>query len=436
MKQAGDKLIQVISACFFAILALLPFHAFLTTWGGTKIGPLLLWKSWKEILLLLLLPLVIWFLWRRQDLLRAIWSRTVNKLIFAYIALHLLWALLFTQEPQAELGGLMFNLRFLAVFLLAQFIVLARPTLLKKIEPWLTPALLAVTVLIALLAVVQVTVLPANFLENFGYNRQDSIAPFILLDDNQDALRAFATLRGPNAFGAYLLLPIGLAALLLVKGRRNFLTIVALGLGLIALILSGSRSTWLGAVAMAVMLAFMLIPKKNLITVAKITLPIVVILTALVIWLAALVPSLRLVIFHSSPGDPSLIEGSSEAHLQATAAGIEQVVANPLGSGVGSAGPASFYNTAPNLAENYFVQIAQEVGLFGLAIFVAINVLILKHLWRARDQVWPSVLLASFAGLTVVNLFLHGWADDPTSMTWWALAGLFAFSTYKSRVKA
>ena len=137
------------------------------------------------------------------------------------------------------------------------------------------------------------------------------------------------------------------------------------------------------------------------------------------------VPSVRLAVFHSSPGDSSLTEGSNDKHWEATAQGIQDVVRHPWGSGPGSAGPASFYNSAgTDLSENYYVQIAQEVGLIGLGLFIAINVLVVRSIVR-RSGILPAALVASFAGISLINLLLHGWADDPLSLTWWALAGLY-----------
>ena len=66
----------------------------------------------------------------------------------------------------------------------------------------------------------------------FGYDKLLTIAPYVLLDSNQDALRAFATMRGPNDFGSYLLLPLLLALALVIDQKRNILAGAALGLWL------------------------------------------------------------------------------------------------------------------------------------------------------------------------------------------------------------
>jgi len=190
--------------------------------------------------------------------------------------------------------------------------------------------------------------------------------------------------------------------------------------------LTGSRSAWLGAVATGIAMAAILLPRARLASWARRSI-IPVVLVALVIgWGTLTIPAVRLAIFHSSPGDSSLNEGSNDKHWEATAKGIADVVRHPLGSGPGSAGPASFYNTSgTNVSEDYYVQIAQEVGVFGLALFVAICWFTVRDIVRRIPDVLPAALLASFVGISLINILLHGWADDPLSITWWALAGLF-----------
>ena len=103
----------------------------------------------------------------------------------------------------------------------------------------------------------------------------------------------------------------------------------------------------------------------------------------------------------------------------------------PLGQGPGTAGPASFRNDNPaRISENYFIQIGQEVGILGLLLFVAINIGIARELWVRRDQLLSLVLLTSLAGLTLVNLISHAWADDTLGLIFWGLAGI-AIASHK-----
>lgn len=427
-------LLNILTGAFLIIIGLLPFHAFLSTWGGTAIGPLLVWKSWKEILLALLIPLVVWYCLRRPDITRVIWGRWYNKVIASYVVLTVVYSLTSDASPDAAIAGLLMNLRFLAIFILAQVIIASGAPWLETFKKRLTVWMVATGVILSGLAIAQVTVLPRDFLAAFGYDKDVTISPYLLVDENPDALRAFATTRGPNTFAAYLLLPLALTLILFFE-RRSWLLASSAGLMVIALFLTHSRSGWLGALAMAAVLAWTVLPRDKLRTWLKFgTIPVIV-GGALVVWLATTVPALRLAIFHSGGNDPneSLLEGSSSEHWSATWRGIQDILAAPLGEGVGTAGPASFYNThGADITENYYVQIGQEVGIPALILFAMLMVAVAQVLWKQKAA-WPRALLASFAGIAVINIFLHGWADDPTAMTWWGLAGLWIAAAAKTK---
>src|SRR5688572_26880382 len=113
---ASERILVAILAAGLAImLVVLPVHAFVSTWGGTAIGPLLVWKSWKEILMLLMVPLVIWLCCLRPDIARAVWRGWLSKVIVAYVVLSVVWAVFSAASSDAVIAGLLMNLRFLAV---------------------------------------------------------------------------------------------------------------------------------------------------------------------------------------------------------------------------------------------------------------------------------------------------------------------------------
>jgi hypothetical protein len=421
----GPWPVSLCLAVFAVILLLLPVHAFLSTWLGTTIGPLLVWKSWKEILLILLVPVIAVYCIKRPDVAKLVWSRLANKLIAAYAVLHVLLALVSHASHDAVLAGLLMNLRFFAMFVLAQIIVASGHPWVRRLQRLLPVWLLWTTIGLAVFGILQVTVLPKNFLDTFGYSKDTTIAPVTLVDDNPDVLRAFSTMRGPNTLGSYLIIPLAFALYGLLKRQNMWLAGVALSLGLVVLVQTDSRSAWIGTLVMMVALGVLLLPRAALITWAKrLVIPVVLAIVVLA-WAALTVPSVRLAIFHSGANRATLTTGSTQNHWLATLGGIKYVTVHPLGTGPGSAGPASFYNTnaQPIISENYYVQIAEETGVLGLLLFIAICILTARALWRARSPT-AMLLLASFIGLSVVGVFLHVWADDPTAMTWWGLAGL------------
>jgi len=128
--------------------------------------------------------------------------------------------------------------------------------------------------------------------------------------------------------------------------------------------------------------------------------------------------------FHTDEHSRSA-DSSNQDRASALKGGLRDIVHEPFGRGPGTAGPASTRNNqGGRIAENYYLQIGQEVGLIGLTVFVAINILVARALWQNRRDILACVLLASLAGLTLVNTLSHAWADDTLSLLWWGLAGM------------
>lgn len=130
-------------------------------------------------------------------------------------------------------------------------------------------------------------------------------------------------------------------------------------------------------------------------------------------------------VFHTDEHSTSLTS-SNEDRAGALGSGVEDILTQPYGRGLGTAGPASVYNNGNvRIAENYYLQIGQEAGIMGLVVFIIICSFIGYALWLMRGNgIMPIVLLASFGGLAVVNMISHAWADDTLAYIWWGFAGL------------
>lgn len=416
-------LARALMASLVLIIALMPIHAFISTWGGTAVGPLWLWKSWKEILLGVLVVMVLGWLVANK----AAWSQLVHdrlaQVMAAYVALSLVLSVLHigTVGSAAASAGVAMNLRYLAIAALAYVLFRFSKHDWFVVGKKVVAFVVGVGIALSTIGVLQVTVLPVDLLANFGYDKDATIAPFMTIDENPDALRAFATLRGPNDYGAFLTLPLVLAFLYIKRPAYRIAAMLTIAAGLAV---SVSRSAWIGAVlALLVAAALTYGPKlfrsKRFIYSAVVS---AVVFVGLIVS-AMSVPSLRLAIFRSSPGDTSLTEGSTDQHVLATAAGIMRVVNDPLGCGVGCSGPASYYGGSARISENYYVQLAEEVGVLGLGLWLTIAWLVTERLYRLRQDLLARALLASFVGISSIGLLLHVWSDDPLSLTWWGLAG-------------
>lgn len=428
------------------ILVVIPFHAFLAIWGASVFGHYTLIRLWKEFLLTILFTLAVWLVIKNPPLLREMRKSRLFKLIAAYAFVQILLGLaayLRHDVNKAALGqGLIEDLRLCAMFYTA-FVAASYSSWLR--QHWQKLLILPAAIVIAF-GILQLTALPHNFLAHFGYG-PSTIKPYELVDQNSSFVRVQSTLRGANPLGAYLVIIISALATLLIspKFRKRipkdsiwwflFVTFSSA----VVLYFTYSRSALLGAlvsVAVVIWLCIKRVRTKKLLLVVAASGMLVFIGLVLVLRHNVVFED---VVFHTSQQSHSS-RSSNEDRTTALENGVRDVVHQPLGNGAGSAGPASVHNNrAPRIAENYFLQIGQEAGWLGLAIFLGIYFLVTKELWNRRNDAdgLPVVLLASLVGLTLVNMLSHAWADDTLAYVWWGLAGiaLAVSADKKNRVK-
>jgi hypothetical protein len=193
-----------------------------------------------------------------------------------------------------------------------------------------------------------------------------------------------------------------------------------------ALYASGSRSAWLGAVLSLAALAW-LQPRTRRARVFFGGAGVAVIVLAIGGYLLFKHNvSLQNEILHTQTNS-AVKTTSNSAHASALKEGLKDVWRQPLGDGPGTAGPASVYNGShpARIAENYYVQVAQETGWLGLAIFLCILFLVALELYeQAGESRLALVLFASFIGIAFVNMLSHAWVDDTLAYVWWGLAGV------------
>lgn len=417
-----SKIALRLSWIIAVFLIIIPFHAFFTTWAGSNFHHLDLFRIWKEILLFAVLPFAGYIVWKSPDLQRWLRQSWIARLFTIYVFLHLvlgIWALHRGEvNASAFIYSIIINLRFMAFFLLCAAIS-AKSDFLERnwrnIVLW--PALVVV-----IFGVIQHFALPDDWLRHFGYGHS-TIPAFETVDSNSAYARVQSFLRGANPLGAYLVLII--PSLILIARRNWQLLAGSLALSFMALFFTYSRSAWIG-VAAALVTLFLLSGrikfKKNWLALG---------LLAALIFLAGMMQLLRHnqsvqnTVLHTSQNS-SVSVTSNEARTAALKRGAEDIAHQPLGRGPGTAGPASNRNTGhpSRIAENYFLQIGQEVGVLGMALIIGMMALVGYELWQRRDDDLAKVLLASLVGLTLVNLISHAWADDTLAYLWWGLAGI------------
>lgn len=404
----------------------MPFHVFLSQSLSLLTGGLEEWKVAKDVVLLALVVFTICLVFWQGKATRAF--RVLLLLAAAYGAVHLaLWIAYPDLYKRAAILGLTYNMRVPLFALLGFGAYLLYP--FKFAFSSVMKLVLGISTIVAALGVLQL-MLPNNFLTHFGYSLDRGVMPSFAIDSNPLFPRIMATLREPNALGAYLIVPsVALGVLLIKVHNRNKRLLVsgALLLHLLALVLTQSRSAWIGLL-LAVVIAFLWQYRQWFMQLVRrfwyVALAVVLLGVSSVILLRDS-HFIQAYVIHTSSAHTSELD-SNELHWIFVKKGLEGIARQPWGHGPGTAGLASIQNPKGSfLTENYFVQIGYEVGVVGLALFVAINAYLYQLMWRRHDR-WSVVLLASFWAYVLTNMLLHTWSNEAVAAQWWILAGLAA----------
>ncbi len=370
-----------------------------------------------------LLPPALYLTWQTPTL-RAWFKRDwLIRLCFIYVVLFVglgLWALHHhAVNGPALIYGLLSDLRFLG-FMLIIMPIAALDDFLKR--NWLR-LLVGPAVIVIIFGLLQRYVLSYDWLRHVGYGPK-TIPAYQTVDQKIEYRRIQSTLRGANPLGAYLVLVLAAVASRWRNQRVRLLVTGLLLAGTIALFFTYSRSAWLAVLVSVGLVLWWQYPsavtRRRLALMAAAV--IVVVAGSLAITRRNSV--LQNTFFHTD--STSAAQSSNASRLGALKIATIQYINEPLGRGPGTAGPASFRNQPhqPRIAENYFLQIGQEAGWLGLGLFLLINLVIVYRLWLQRQQLLPQVLLASWLGLSLVNLVSHAWADDTLGLLFFGLVGI------------
>ena len=420
-----------------ALLVYMPLHIFFSQSPSLVTGGLEWWKVGKDVACIALLLFTICLVfWQKQGS-RAFWW--LAGLTAVYAGLHLaLWAANPEIYSRSALLGMLFNVRLPAFALLAYGAYLLAPT--KFVLSSLFKVILGVSTLVVVLGILQYF-LPKDILTHLGYGIERGARPAFFIDDNPAFPRIMSTLREPNSLAAYLLVPITLLGALLMQQRERLQRIglaMLLGLHAWALYLTHSRSGMLG-LALALGMLVLWRYQHQAARVIRRWWPLVAAAFVLVCVVGFTVrhdPRIQGFITHSTPDADINDLDSNDYHWLFFKQGLDGSLQQPLGHGPGTAGLASIQNPKGSfLTENYYVQVAYEVGLLGLLLFVVISAWLYLRLLTA-DNTLSLVLLTSFWGLTAMNMLLHIWANEAVAAQWWLLAGVALGMAYGARHQA
>lgn len=468
------------------LLALLPFHPFLITAleGNTSSNSFVLFRIWKEVLLVVAMTLSFFFVLSRKEFFQK-WN-ALSLVVFFFALLSLITGVLFTGTgfpeniPQIALGA-KYGLFFLLILVVLSWIPIrtVERNILENIA-------LTSGVIVVVFGILQITILPENFLVQFGYSPEygnihpDGALSYCHKIENsitrEEFCRIQSTLSGPNQLGAYLLLLFPLLWMRLRKAEiysveRFFLGIVLLG-GAFVFLMTWSRSAWIGVIAMLagvfvlqahrplvatgalslfglgttalfapvfsitpwdawkpVSLAFASISIISLIVLTIGNLKkrwffqgMGLVFTFLLSWLVAV-----RFFFDTFFWNILLRPSSSQGHWERWKDGAEYMLQYPLGLGLGDAGPASarFANLGETgfLPESWYLQVGLESGFLGLALFLIILILLGRSLFLAKNDL-ARAMLFSLIGISAAACFLHTWESSVVSYSFAILAAV------------
>jgi hypothetical protein len=406
------------------LLALVPFHALFVVWGGSRLGQSELLSIWKELLILLIVGLALAV--SLPQVMRKGWREVFRQpsivLVGLIIMAGILANLLNANYGMAFFVGIKTTVVPLILFLAVQ------PFAREISERKLGRVILGSACVVAILALVQFFLVPTSFLASIGYG-PSTILPFQGVHPEFPFGRSFSTLGGPNQLGTYLIVPFAVALATAVKARSRKTRLVAsllVVLFVAAAITTFSRSALIGfgvATAVVVLLA---VPKRYRLLTALVFLASAVV-AALVMWGVLTNDNSTVLDRFLVRGEltPSGVLGGDEGHIAAIVKGYATISMYPGGLGFGTAGPASFYAVRPLLTENWYLQIAIEVGVIGLGLML----LLLAHIVRRVRQhgIHDPIRIgyaAAVLGIMISALFLHSLADSTLAILLFGMGGL------------
>ena len=420
------------------ILAGLAVHTPTTIWLGTFVssGVDVMLKAWKEVLLLALIPVVQLILLRDRPLFEKLARDPLFWVIKGYVLLHVLLMVVLWLGWWQSIAGMMIDLRYILAFVLVYVLVAALPQARK----WFLGAIAAGAVVIIGFASLQ-HVLPIDVLKHIGYG-PDTVTPYLTVDRNYDFVRINSTMRGPNPLGAYaasvVLIIVALIATRELRGKKQLTGAGVMSTAsLLALWSSYSRSAKLALAAGLVMIAWVTKPwqylSRKVLVGASVAGVVGLVVAAVTIPQTTFFSN---VFLHTNPEGGSSTQ-SNEEHRRSLQLGIERMIDQPIGAGIGSTGSASLFGDNPVIIENQFLFIAHELGWLGLVLFVVLLGMILWRLYvqATRSDGLALGVFASGVGLVVVGLVLPVYVDDVVSIIWWSLAAIVLGGTVETSAK-
>ena len=230
--------------------------------------------------------------------------------------------------------------------------------------------------------------------------------------DSPPTLRMFSVFPDSHSFALFAIIEL-IFFVYLLKNKKALWSVVILSL--LALIFSGSRAVWLSAIIPFLAAIFLLILKKQ-----KAFKPFIVML--IIFALAFPVSSLIMSRSYQGGADSTLAfkraktitdldELSVKSRMGIWKTSFQSILKHPiLGVGIGNypiiLGEEISAGKKGASAHNLYLDIASEMGLLGLIVFLLIFFEILKTCWKKfRENSYALAFLFFFVWILIYNLF-------------------------------
>ena len=420
----AEKLAYYLALAFTVYL---PLHIFLSQSLSLVTGGLDIWKAAKDVVICVAVPFLL-LLAYKQGAFKDRFFKRFALLGGLYVLLYVLFLLFDNNaDTQSAITASVYNTRPLGYLLLGYVVTNSSDG--KVYAKNLVKTLLIMCLVVAGFGVAQYF-LPKDLLTHVGYSLERGVKPIFFIDDKPDFPRVMSTLRDPNSLGAFLALPIVYSVyfLFIKKGKHywkqlsdNWLKVL-LGLSVACLVFTFSRS---GAITNVVaLLTLLIVVTKQKASLVKKYAPLALVVLLIVASLFAVFKNtyvVQNVLLHAD--SKTIQEDPNELRLSLGKKVAEHIKQFPFGEGPGTAGLVSINNPkGTQLTENYYLQIAYEVGIAGLILFIALYVLVLKKLHTVNSDL-SVIVFCTGIGLAVFSLLNHSWSNEALAYTWWAYAG-------------
>lgn len=429
----SDPLQNIALILFCIVIFGVCFQGLISVWSTNLLSNYAdFGKAWKEILLILCSFILIADISIKKKW-KDFFEHKIAWLTLCFIALSLVYLVIFNNPALNEMAGLLISLRIYGSLAIGYILCKNKPNACNII---LFSAILGILINLVF-GFLQITILPKEFLEIFGYSH-NSIEPYLTVDKNPEFIRIAGLLRGPNPFGVLMMLAstLSLAAIFYLKQSKKiknkskyiYLALILLLISIILTWNSYSRSAF-GAMILNLAIFTSLFIEWNKKTLIRfgIGLSSAVIIFVSLIFIFKDNSFVQHTVFHTNPDGGSAIK-SDQARGRVLESSFNSVLKRPQGYGVGSSGSASFIETEKqgNMIENQYISFAYETGIVGFLLQISIFSLVIFYLYkiyRDKKYIFALAIFSVGVGCFLVGFVLPVWMDDTVAIVWWGLAG-------------